>query len=123
VKNKGRSQHRFAGNPLERRFAEEWERKNAQEGRGVLDYLLADEVNSPRGEVSQRDREVAATVIQWLGSPVGQDFLRDVNERGRGQGGYTVTELLAALVVGGLALLGGSGLVFLVIGLGKWALG
>lgn len=32
-------------------------------------------------EVSDRDREVAATVIQWLGSPVGNNFLRELLER------------------------------------------
>ena len=32
-------------------------------------------------EVSDRDREVAATVIQWLGSPIGNNFLRELLER------------------------------------------
>jgi hypothetical protein len=48
-------------------------------GRGTLDYLLAKDCNFPNGEVTARDREVAATVIQWLGSSVGQCFLRDTN--------------------------------------------
>lgn len=80
MKNKGRSQHRFTQNPLELRFAQEWEKTNNKPNgqHGTLDYLLAEDVNRPNGEVSGRDREVAATVIQWLGSPVGQTFLRDV---------------------------------------------
>ena len=32
-----------------------------------------------RAEVSDRDELVAATLIQWLGSPVGQTFLKEVN--------------------------------------------
>jgi hypothetical protein len=84
MKNKGLSQHRFRDNPLEERFSKAWERENVSRadgslnGSGTLDYLLAINPNFPAGEVSERDREVAATVIQWLGSPVGQGFLRDV---------------------------------------------
>lgn len=75
--NKGRSQYRFKDNPLEESFAVAWEKMNTnvsgrEDGRGVLDYLLAENPNEPMGEVTDRDREVAATVIQWLGSPVGQ---------------------------------------------------
>ena len=78
--NKGRSQYRFKNNPKEQIFAEVWEDQNTQNGecRGILDYLLAKDPNHPMGEVTDRDREVAATVIQWLGSPVGQSFLIDV---------------------------------------------
>lgn len=43
----------------------------------MLEYLMGD--GATRGVVSDRDELVAATVIQWLGSPVGQGFLRDVN--------------------------------------------
>jgi hypothetical protein len=52
------------------------------DGRGTLDYLLAKNCNDPNGEVTDRDREVAATVIQWLGSPVGQDFVAEVSGPG-----------------------------------------
>ena len=51
------------------------------DGRGVLDYLLAEDSNYPKGEVTERDRKVAATVIQWLGSPVGQSFLSKLSKR------------------------------------------
>lgn len=83
--NKGVSQFRFADNPSERIFAEHWEKVNVSifgdlDGKGVLDYLLAKDPNHPRNEVTERDRLVAATVIQWLGSPVGTHFLREVAE-------------------------------------------
>jgi len=85
--NKGKRQYRFKDNPAERIFAEEWEKANTSyatgelDGKGYLDYLLAEEPNYPMGEVTPRDRCVAATVIQWLGSTVGQYFLRDTLEK------------------------------------------
>lgn len=79
--NKGLRQYRFMENPIEKIFAEEWDRLNSIGHHSTLDYLLAKEPNHPKGEVTDRDREVAATVIQWLGSPVGQNFLKDVQIR------------------------------------------
>jgi hypothetical protein len=76
TRHKGLHRYRFGDNPLEKKFADEWQRRNG--GRGVLDYLLAKDNNRPAGEVSDRDAEVAATVIQWLGSHVGRCFLDDV---------------------------------------------
>ena len=73
------STHRFAQNPLEKKFAEAWNKQNTlnREGNNLLDYMLAENCNDPRGEVTDRDTVVAATVIQWLGSPVGQSFLNE----------------------------------------------
>ena len=76
MKNKGLHQYRFKDNPLEKAYAEQWEKDN-KEGR-ILDYLLAKDPNYPKDEVTDRDIEVAATVIQWLGSPCGQSFVEDV---------------------------------------------
>lgn len=78
MKNKGLHQHRLSNDPLERAFAEEWEEQNTTfPGRkhGILDYLLSPDSFNEVIESSERDREVAATVIQWLGSPVGNSFL------------------------------------------------
>ena len=86
MRNQGHNHHRFSSNPLEQRFAEKWEEININwntaepDGQGTLDYCLAEDRNHPMGEVTDRDRTVAATVIQWLGSPCGQCFLRDVLE-------------------------------------------
>jgi len=84
--NKGRIQYRFKQNPLEKAYAKAWDVCNTGyaghiDGRGTLDYLLAENPNEPRGEVTPRDREVAATVVQWLGSPCGQAFVNKVLER------------------------------------------
>ena len=83
MKNCGLSRYRFNSNSAERTFAQAWEKENTRpnsRGRQLLDYLLAEVPNKPAGEVIKRDRVVAATVVQWLGSPVGQCFLRDTQE-------------------------------------------
>jgi len=74
MKNKGLHAYRFGNNPEERRFAAEWERQNRE--CLTLEYLLGDD--NSRAEPTDRERQVAATVVQWLGSPVGQCFLRDL---------------------------------------------
>lgn len=68
-----------SGNEHELIFSEEWAK--LQSKNKTLDGLL-----SPDGQpfiASQRDADVAATVIQWLGSPIGTGFIREVNERSK----------------------------------------
>ena len=78
MQNKGLHTHRFEQNPLERIFAEEWEKENRDER--TLKYLLKPPSNIYPVYVEDNDREIIATVIQWLGSPVGQAFLGNVQE-------------------------------------------
>ena len=76
--HKGLHTHRFELNPEEQRFAEAWQKHN---DRGETLYHLLDLRKDRRGHppvASGPDVELAATVIQWLGSPVGQGFLRDL---------------------------------------------
>ena len=75
MKHIGRSIHRFKDNPLEKIYADLWQ-EYCTRGR-TLDYLLAEKINHPNSEVTERDAEVAATVVQWLGSHVGQSFVRE----------------------------------------------
>ena len=75
---KGKHTHRFAQNPCERTAAYRWNQLNRKPGIGTLDYIMGD--GQETGHVSDRDHLVAATVIQWLGSPVGQGFVRDLVE-------------------------------------------
>lgn len=76
MENKGLHQNRFKDNPLEKMFAEQWEEfcKN----NSTINYLLSENNNEPLDEVDERDRVVAATVIQWLGSPCGSHFYKTV---------------------------------------------
>lgn len=75
----GISRYRLTDNPEEQRFADAWQAHN-DTGR-TLDLLL-DPLHSARTDfppfAEDREREVAATVVQWLGSHVGQGFLRDI---------------------------------------------
>lgn len=75
-----------ADNALEKQFVLAFQRK-CEEGKGMSSDALTDFVrqllnpsdhppNHP-APVSDRDREVVATVIQWLGTEVGQHFLAD----------------------------------------------
>lgn len=64
--------HRFKNNPLEQNFYNEWIKRN--DYGEILEYILC----NSKDNVSERDEIVAATVIQWLGSPVGQDFIESV---------------------------------------------
>jgi hypothetical protein len=75
-KHLGMRPYRFADNPEEERFARAWAQFEASD----LGWLIVDsEQNGCRAPfVEERERVVAATVIQWLGSPVGQGFLRDL---------------------------------------------
>lgn len=78
MRNKGLKQYRFGQNPLERRLAEAWEEANTRgEGKDLIEWLMGDGAE-PATDVTDRDRLVAATLVQWLGSPVGQSFLSQV---------------------------------------------
>jgi hypothetical protein len=74
----GMSHHRLRDNQEESLLAKTWSNWN-DEGRRTLAYLLdprhGDSPSPP--DVADRDAVVAATVIQWLGSPVGQSFLEE----------------------------------------------
>ena len=81
----GTHPHRYGQNPLEKAFAEAWQKINDTSQPGLptstLAYLLSnDQHYTP--EPTSSDHCVAATVIQWLGSPVGQNFVRDVMKEG-----------------------------------------
>jgi hypothetical protein len=72
-RHRGLHEHRFKENPEERRFAEAWAKQN-EDGK-TLAHLLDANGRSWPPDPSDRDYEVAATVVQWLGSPVGQRWL------------------------------------------------
>lgn len=59
-------------NPREIAFAEEWKEENDWKGqrRNLLQALVPN--------ATERDAEVAATIIQWLGSNVGMGFIIEV---------------------------------------------
>lgn len=80
--HKGIHLHRFKDNPEEERFAEAWENFAKH---GNLEYLLGK--GDKRAIISDRDSTVSATVVQWLGSPVGQGFLESLGYTKKGKDG------------------------------------
>lgn len=78
MKIRGLHTHRFDDNPEEQQFAEAWDRINS--GGRILDYLLDPKSGSCGRPIPRGDGEVvaAATLVQWLGSPVGRSFLREL---------------------------------------------
>ncbi len=72
IKHKSLNESRLPREPLERKFLSKWR----QQAPGTLGYLLYGYNHA----VTQREAEVAATIIQWLGSPVGQSFLNEVKQ-------------------------------------------
>lgn len=85
MKHEGLSINRLkpeAENPREVVFAKRWRKENDDPSlrRGTLACLLR---GGGKEVLTQDEATVAATVVQWLGSPVGFSFLTDVlNEIG-----------------------------------------
>jgi hypothetical protein len=77
IKHVGVSVNRLSREPREKAFAKAW---NTQ-ATCTLNNLL-----HPEGGLflcegfTQRDATVAATLIQWLGSPIGEFFINQVRE-------------------------------------------
>lgn len=76
---KGANAHRYKQNPLEKAFAVAWQDENSGLGKR---YTILDALFDPSGrggpgcrDITKQDWETANTLIQWLGSPVGQAFL------------------------------------------------
>jgi hypothetical protein len=90
VKHEGRYPERTELNSfhgrIEKLFAEEWRKANhppcwLNHGLGVLEHLLVcDETNfslKQSRELTQAEATAAATVVQWLGTAVGWQWLCD----------------------------------------------
>jgi hypothetical protein len=77
---------RWKSNPEEQRFAEAWAELTTRgldaRGQHHIDGSMAEDPNASYiSPVSPEARMAAATAIQWLGSPVGQNFLRSLGYR------------------------------------------
>ena len=82
-KDNGISRYRFEQNPAERIFVEEFLEQDKWSN--TLEYLLSSYPNI-RQDVTDEQRAVAMTIIQWIGSPCGQSFLQVVAERCKKEG-------------------------------------
>lgn len=81
LKHEGRWPHRFRTNPREAIFAKEW--ANQERLNHTLEWLLTtsqDQTIQER-ELTQEEATAAATIAQWLGSPVGFCWLEETLEK------------------------------------------
>lgn len=76
----GMGKNRYGREPLEARFAQAWQEQNdTLNGKSTLDHLMDENHRgTPDPPLSRREQMTANTVVQWLGSPVGQCFLAQV---------------------------------------------
>jgi hypothetical protein len=77
TKHVGINEDRIKREPLEKAYAKAWEDIAPE----TLGYLLCGQDRTFHN-YSQRDATVAATIIQWLGSPVGSEFVAAVLKKG-----------------------------------------
>jgi hypothetical protein len=70
---KGSKTYRHEGNPDEKVFHDTF----IEDHHNIMKYIASD-LNSERFKIlSKREEVLIINTIQWLGSPVGQGFLRD----------------------------------------------
>ena len=75
IKHIGINAHRIPREESERQFAYAWQKRAPN----TLGYLLCGQDRHDH-DYSERDAQVAATIIQWLGSAVGSGFIDEVRE-------------------------------------------
>ena len=90
---------KFDPNDIENAFSKHWKHENKKMrgmnyGCGILQDLFFEQSNSLRTpacflKIINRDRLVAATVIQWLGTNVGFCWLREVLKKA----GYEIKKI------------------------------
>lgn len=73
IKHIGFSRKRINENPLEKKFAEAWDKQAPR----TLGYIICGQDRNLH-DFTQRDATVAASIIQWLGSPVGHNFVEEI---------------------------------------------
>lgn len=77
IKHEGMYTYRQQSNPKEKVYADRWS-ELADEYLNSL--LYGPNKDKEPDDLLQRDAIVAATLIQWLGSPIGQGFLEEVSD-------------------------------------------
>jgi hypothetical protein len=68
--------NRYASEPLEEAFALAWQEINELAG-GSHSHMafLMDPANRDKMPLTEHEKSLSNTLIQWLGSPVGQGFI------------------------------------------------
>lgn len=92
--NQGLFPERTEFNNKEKAFSETWKKENkieshVNQGQGTLQNLMFDRNNEPCYYITKNDRVIVATVIQWLGTNIGFNFL----ERSLKKCGYKIVAI------------------------------
>lgn len=58
-----------------------WRGKNENQGKGQLAWMLHGDGRECMDNCTQEEATITATVIQWLGSPVVSEWLRETVEK------------------------------------------
>lgn len=78
----GANTNRFLQNPIEEIFSNLWKDENERwlkiRRGSILQYAISKDGGKTLPNVNERDEMIAATIIQWLGSPVGQSVLSNM---------------------------------------------
>jgi hypothetical protein len=79
------NEHRLSTNPREKLFLDKWREMNLIEWsrHSILDYILSIYNEGDLVESNPRDDQVAESLMQWLGTPVGWNFIQEVVEEAK----------------------------------------
>lgn len=71
--------HRLSENPQELKCLEVFRKNVGQYSNNSMDYLVFGQKdnNSPNDFLSEREKQIVYSTIQWLGTHVGECYLRD----------------------------------------------
>jgi len=91
--NEGLFYERTKTNDREKAFSDLWKKENKIEswinqGQGTLQNIVIGKDNVPLFYITKNDRIIVATVVQWLGTNIGFNFL----ERALKKCGYKIIE-------------------------------
>ena len=76
---KGFNTHRHEKNPKEKELHDKFLKEHNREGYEDMDLIVfghGSQGLTPNDYLSDREKKIVLSAIQWVGSPVGQDFLR-----------------------------------------------
>lgn len=74
----GYKKYRHKDNPKEKEFHDKFLKNHDRKGYNDMELIVFghDENLSPNDHLSDREKKIVLSTIQWLGSPVGQGFLK-----------------------------------------------
>ena len=80
IKHESGKKYRFKDNPMEKKFASAWKEENTVRPGSRRDPMLAMLIGNGihPAEITDRDAFIAASVVQWFGSPVGRNWLGEI---------------------------------------------